>query len=178
MTNRPANPARVVPPTLEAEVVIEDERWRAHPESETAILSAVQALSATAPELVPATAALTIVLSDDARVAAMNGRFRQSPAPTNVLSFPAGPDATEPGAPTYLGDIILARETIEREAANLAISVVHHVQHLALHGVLHLIDYDHLTDADAAVMEALETRVLATLGIANPYLLPAGITQE
>ena len=109
------------------------------------------------------------MLSDDARVTALNSNFRQKPTPTNVLSFPADPSATEPGEPAYLGDVIIARETLEREALEHGIPLLHHLQHLTIHGVLHLLGYDHQTEHDATLMETLETRVLASLGVADPY---------
>jgi probable rRNA maturation factor len=109
----------------------------------------------------------TIALSSDERVRALNLAYRGQDKPTNVLSFPSGdPDDG------YLGDIILAQETVAREAAAQAIPPSHHLQHLVLHGLLHLLGYDHETDAEAAVMEGLETEILATLGIADPYAEP------
>ena len=130
---------------------------------------AVAALLICQPELVRNPAAVTIVLTDDTRVTALNADFRASPQPTNVLSFPADQSATEPGSPPYLGDIIIARETVEREAGDEGIPVAHHLQHLTIHGLLHLLGYDHQSDSEAELMEAVETRVLNTLGIADPY---------
>lgn len=107
------------------------------------------------------TGELSIVLSDDAQVRALNRDYRNKDKPTNVLSFPQ-PDP-------MLGDIILARETVLREAAGKSISVEHHLTHLVIHGWLHLQGFDHQTDAEAADMEALEIAALRTLGIDNPY---------
>lgn len=165
----PPEPSSAAIRTLDAEVAIEDDRWCVHQNIEQSVLAAVVALRDIKPAVAPAAAAATIVLSDDARVAALNGNFRQKPVPTNVLSFPADPAATEPGSAPYLGDIIVAREIVEREARAQSISVAHHVQHLTIHGLLHLLGYDHQTDADAELMETIETRVLATLGVADPY---------
>jgi len=116
------------------------------------------------------------VLSDDARVLALNATFRHKPSATNVLSFPADPGATEPGAPAYLGDVIIARETVEQEARAADIPLQHHLQHLAIHGVLHLLGYDHHTDPTADTMESIETQVLATLGVADPYASDTAIS--
>ncbi|MBL8882270.1 MAG: rRNA maturation RNase YbeY [Hyphomicrobium sp.] len=126
-------------------------------------------LQVTAEEDVPAKpASVTIVLSNDQNVSALNGQFRGKPKPTNVLSFPAGAGA-EPG---NLGDIVIACETLLREAADEDISHEHHFQHLLVHGILHLMGFDHGTDAEAERMEALEIRILARLGIVNPYTAP------
>lgn len=126
-------------------------------------------LQVTAEEDVPAKpASVTIVLSNDQNVSALNGQFRGKPKPTNVLSFPAGTGA-EPG---NLGDIIIACETLLREARDEDIAPEHHFQHLVVHGILHLMGFDHETDAEADRMEALEIRILARLGIANPYTEP------
>jgi len=157
------------PPALDAEIAIEDDRWCDHPGIEAAAVAAVAGLVAENPAGLKSPSAATIVLSDDARVEALNTQFRHKATPTNVLSFPAGSGASIPGEPTYLGDVIIARETVEGEAADQGIPLIHHVQHLVIHGVLHLLGYDHLSDTDASVMEALETRILTTLGIPDPY---------
>ena len=179
------NPVRTAVPsieaaTLDADVVIEDDRWSTSPEIAAAVQSAVAALMAARPSGLPSAASATIVLACDAVLASLNGRYRDKSTPTNVLSFPAGPGATDPGAPHhYLGDVVIAHETVAREAVETGIPFVHHVQHLAIHGLLHLMDYDHIIDADATEMEAMETRVLATLGVADPYLLsPADPAQK
>lgn len=112
-----------------------------------------------------------LMLSTDARVRILNLQYRGLDKPTNVLSFPsaAPPPRTRTAEPHHLGDLILARETLVREAADLRISPSDHFRHLVLHGLLHLLGYDHETDEDAEEMEALETRILATLGVADPY---------
>jgi probable rRNA maturation factor len=156
-------------PTLDAEVVIEDDRWRALGDIGGVAKAAVAALVAARPTGLAGEMAATVLFGDDAQVAALNGTFRGKPQPTNVLSFPAPAEATEPGAPRYLGDVIIARETVLGEADAQQIPVLNHVQHLTIHGVLHLLGYDHQTDDEAAVMEALETRILADLGVADPY---------
>jgi probable rRNA maturation factor len=112
-----------------------------------------------------------VALSDDKAVQDLNARYRGKDKPTNVLSFPAV--ATQ-GAPQEeqraLGDIVLALETVEREAQEQQLRLAHHFQHLVVHGLLHLLGFDHETEADAAIMEGLEIEILAGLGIENPYI--------
>jgi probable rRNA maturation factor len=120
---------------------------------------------AVAPGVLASSATVSIALSFDDEIAKLNAAFRGKSTPTNVLSFPAGP-----GSPTgFLGDIVLAAETIAREAKAQGVSFVDHTQHLVVHGLLHLLGYGHETDADAVRMEALETHILAGLGVADPY---------
>ena len=171
MTRPQPAPVLTAAPAHDVEVVIEDDRWRALGDVADAVDRAVVALLASGAEGIDKLASATVLLSDDAHVASLNTNFRGKPEPTNVLSFPAGPGAALPGETAYAGDVIIARETVEREAGTLGVPVLHHLQHLAVHGLLHLIGYDHITTADATVMETLETRVLATLGIADPYAL-------
>lgn len=149
------------PQRLTLDVVIEDDGWLRVGQIESWIANAVAALARERPDI---SGAAALALDIDAAVQRLNNDYRGFDKPTNVLSFPSG-DAT--GA--HLGDIIFARETIEREAADLGIPLIHHVQHLTLHGLLHLIGYDHESDADADAMEALETRLLAELGVPDPY---------
>lgn len=166
------HPVSVAARSLVAEIVVDGDGWCLIADCEGAVLAAVRALAAARPHRLIENATATIALSDDMRVAELNGTFRHKPGPTNVLSFPAGARAMPPGEPRYLGDVIIARETVLREAEDLGIPPVHHLQHLAIHGVLHLLGYDHITGADAATMEALEIPVLATLGVADPYVSP------
>jgi probable rRNA maturation factor len=119
-----------------------------------------------------------VVLADDALLRSLNRDYRGKDAPTNVLSFPfqalpAG-DSNGGGEPRQLGDVVLAAETVLSEAAEQGIAPVHHLQHLVVHGLLHLLGFDHDTDASADDMERLEAEILATLGIANPYALAEG----
>jgi len=114
-------------------------------------------------------AELSIVLGDDALVQALNRQWRGQDKPTNVLSFPVAPMTLPPGAPRLLGDVVLAFETLAAEAAAQGKPLAHHLRHLVVHGVLHLMGYDHEAAGEAARMEALEVAVLAGLGIPDPY---------
>lgn len=121
-------------------------------------------------------AELCIVLADDALVAKLNKAYRGKEGPTNVLSFPAAempdtgaPEAVFAGVSPLLGDVVLARETIAREAVDQNKKFADHLSHLTVHGVLHLLGHDHLEDADADEMEALERDILEDLGVADPY---------
>jgi probable rRNA maturation factor len=106
---------------------------------------------------------LTIALADDKRVRVLNARDRKKNKPTNVLSYPSGEGVS-------LGDVVLARQTVWREAKSQGKTPADHVAHLVVHGTLHLMGYDHETsDADAERMEARERLILARLGIADPY---------
>jgi probable rRNA maturation factor len=109
---------------------------------------------------------VSLCLADDAALRALNLSWRGIDKPTNVLSFPAAPG--RPGDAT-LGDIALAYETLAREAEDLGVSLADHYRHLLVHGFLHLVGYDHEADAEAERMETLETRILAQLGVADPY---------
>ncbi|NUT00607.1 MAG: rRNA maturation RNase YbeY [Sphingomonas sp.] len=117
---------------------------------------------------------ISVRLTSDDDVRALNAEWRGKDKPTNVLSFPlAGPTELEQangaGPELMLGDIVLARGVCELEAAEKAVPVEQHASHLVVHGILHLLGYDHLGDEDAADMEAREVRALARLGIADPY---------
>lgn len=113
---------------------------------------------------------VSFMLTDDKGMRKLNRTYRGKDKPTNVLSF-AALDGAKPkaGAPWLLGDIVLASGVIAREAKQQAKKLDHHLSHMAVHGVLHLLGYDHEDDADAEIMEALEIAALAGMGIANPY---------
>jgi probable rRNA maturation factor len=112
---------------------------------------------------------LTILLTNDLAVRALNARFREQDKPTNVLSFPALPNPEQ-----HLGDVALAYVTCAREAADQGKPLADHLQHLVAHGVLHLLGYDHMTDPEAQEMEGLERVVLASLGVSDPYAAGEG----
>jgi probable rRNA maturation factor len=119
----------------------------------------------------PPEAVIDITLSDDAAQQALNRTWRGKDSSTNVLAFPAAdPSVPVPaGAPLLLGDVVLAYETVRREAAEQQKPLADHLRHLVVHGVLHLLGYDHAEAADAAAMEAREIAILAELGVPNPY---------
>jgi probable rRNA maturation factor len=110
----------------------------------------------------------SVMLTDDAHIREINRTWRGRDKPTNVLSFPA---PEQPGAtgPRHLGDIALAYETLMRESEEESKEPAHHFAHLIVHGVLHLLGYDHEVEAEAEIMEGLEVKALASLGIADPY---------
>lgn len=150
------------------ETVRDSELWDDVPNAEDLVAAAAAAVFAEADLLARPDAEMAVTLSDDARVAALNAEWRGKAGPTNVLTFPAvEPDETAE-AP-MLGDVILAYETVAREAIEQGKPLADHLSHLVLHGVLHLFGRDHLDDAEAEAMEAIETRALARLGIADPY---------
>lgn len=112
---------------------------------------------------------LSVVFTDDAAIQALNAEWRGKDKPTNVLSFPAFPPAKDGPLPPMLGDIVLAAETVAREAAEEKKPIENHVSHLVIHGLLHLLGYDHETDVEAEEMEAVERAALARLAIPDPY---------
>ncbi|HEX5998556.1 MAG TPA: rRNA maturation RNase YbeY [Hyphomicrobiaceae bacterium] len=150
------------PGRLSINIVEEAGDWSALEAPETAIRAAAAAL-ASHPQFdrAPGSEAC-VVLGDDNLLRTLNREYRGKDAPTNVLSFPFDD-------PRQLGDIVLAVETLRREADAQGIAPVHHLQHLVVHGLLHLSGFDHETDAEAEVMEGLEVEILASLGIPDPY---------
>ena len=150
------------------DVEIEDPSWSAAlPEAEALVLAAAEATLASEGAVGEG---VTLLLTDDETIRDLNQRFRAQDKPTNVLSFPA-PQNPE----RFLGDIALAYGVCAREAQEQGKPLANHLQHLVAHGVLHLLGYDHESDAQADEMEGLERAVLAGLGIPDPYLAgPAG----
>jgi probable rRNA maturation factor len=114
---------------------------------------------------------LGITLADAANQRQLNRNYRGLDAPTNVLAFPVWEPGTRlpPGAPVLLGDVVLALEIVTQEAAEQKKPLADHLVHLTVHGVLHLLGYDHLTQPEAATMESLERSILAELGVPDPY---------
>jgi probable rRNA maturation factor len=150
---------------LEVAVARHDEAWPEdlEPLAERAILAAMRIVK---PKITGA-AEISVVFTSDAEQQVLNRDYRGIDKPTNVLSFPQ----IEPHAPVsgLLGDIVLARETVEREASEEGKSLADHVSHLLVHGFLHVLGYDHIAEDEALQMEGLETEILATLGMADPY---------
>ena len=132
-----------------------------------ALLDGIAATGFTSPTRVE----LAITLTDDAQQLQLNRRYRGQDVSTNVLAFRAWEPGMHaaPGAPLLLGDVVLAFETVAREADEQVKPFCDHVRHLIVHGVLHLLGCDHLGEADAIIMERLETSILAKLGVPNPY---------
>jgi len=147
-------------------ILIEAPEWNDVPEVEDEIRRAAECALAAEGQT---DSEVNILLSDDASVRALNSQFRHIDKPTNVLSFPA---AEGPGKGNALGDIILGYETVAREAKEQNKVFLHHAQHLTMHGVLHLLGFDHEREGEAAEMEALETKLCSSLGIADPYKDP------
>ncbi len=160
------------PRRLTVDIVLDDVGWSVFPDVEAVVTVAADAVAACS-DLKLGRSGATIALSSDADVATLNATYRGKPKPTNVLSFPSSPLPRGVRGPQrrFLGDIIIARETVLAEAADQNILPVNHLQHLVVHGLLHLLGYDHENDGDAHVMETLETRILADLGIPDPYSL-------
>ena len=113
-------------------------------------------------------AEVSVALADDATMRTLNLKYRGKDMPTNVLAFPAE-DSGAAGRARLLGDVVLAFETVQREAAERSRPLADHVSHLVVHGMLHLLGRDHETDVQAAAMEALEIAILNGLGVTNPY---------
>jgi probable rRNA maturation factor len=152
---------------LTPDIEIEDAAWtEALADAEALVLAAAEATLASEGAV---SEGVTLLLTDDATIRDLNRRFRQQDKPTNVLSFPA---PTNPER--FLGDIALAYGVCAREAAEQGKPLAHHLQHLVAHGVLHLLGYDHMSDAEAFEMEGLERAVLAGLGIPDPYAAGEG----
>ena len=157
----------------ETDILVTAECWQNEADAEATIHRAIEAAAA----LVDADtfdAELAIMLTDDNGIRTLNRNWRGIDKPTNVLSFPAlqptGP-RDDDDAPRMLGDIAIAYETTRAEADAQHKLFGHHLSHLAVHGFLHLIGYDHEKDGEAEVMEELERKILAQLGIPDPYAI-------
>lgn len=163
--------------SIEIDIRIASSAWRAAlPNAAAAVRrAATAALKAELPAQkkgAPKTG-LSILLTDDAEMRKLNAGWRAKDKPTNVLSFPAE-NAVDPARPpAYLGDVALGLATCKREAREQRKTLADHVAHLTVHGVLHLLGYDHMDDEQAEAMEPLETEILAGMGIADPYRMAA-----
>ncbi|MEO0501913.1 MAG: rRNA maturation RNase YbeY [Pseudomonadota bacterium] len=159
------------------DILIEDDRWAG---AGLATL-AKAALYAVLDDQRLEQAGISLLACDDARIATLNAQFREKPTPTNVLSWPEDdlgadqdggaphPPQPDPDGTLSLGDIAIAYDTCAREAAEQGKPLENHVTHLLVHGTLHLLGYDHLRPRDAALMEALEVKILGKMGIPDPY---------
>jgi probable rRNA maturation factor len=164
------------------DIVIEAVAW----DEDALTPLAVRAVGATLRhiDLDPEACEVTLLACDDSRIADLNADFRGKPKPTNVLSWPAQPlappaEGKAPPQPTQgfdgmieLGDIALSHETCTREAAESGRPFAAHLTHLIVHGTLHLLGYNHITDGDAALMEKIEVEILGNLGLDDPYTVP------
>jgi probable rRNA maturation factor len=151
-------------PAPDIAIQVQSPLWDAEP----AAAETVRAAIAAAAVLVPAQGEVSVLLADDAALRELNRTWRKADKPTNVLSFPAA--KAQSG---LLGDIAIAFETVGREAAAEHKAFLHHLAHLAVHGFLHLMGYDHETDSQADAMEGIERAALARLDIADPYTVHA-----
>jgi len=150
------------------DIRIQSRRWREVEDLKPRIGAAITAAVALAPVKPAPGAELNLLLTDDRRIRIVNRDWRGFDKATNVLSFPAAPPERI-GTSPVIGDIVLAYETLVREAQAEDKAFGDHLSHLVVHGLLHLLGEDHDSDAQAQRMEALETAALARLGIADPY---------
>lgn len=151
---------------LEVDVVRHGEAWVTAEVTDAMLEGAARSAFLAAPPPKQGTYAVTIVLTDDEEMQELNRTWRGKDAPTNVLSFPLEEEVSEPG---LLGDVVLAYETTLKEAREANLALADHVSHLVVHGVLHLVGFDHEEDEEAERMENLERTALASIGIADPY---------
>lgn len=166
---------------MELDVLVEDTRWDVLDLEKQAQAAAFATLDHLGVD--KSICEVSVLACDDARIAVLNGDFRDKPTPTNVLSWPAidraageagdVPVRVETGldGTIALGDIALAFETCAREALEMEISFQDHVTHLLVHGTLHLLGYDHIRDPDATLMQGIETEILGKMGLNDPYSL-------
>jgi probable rRNA maturation factor len=150
---------------LSIDILVEDERWRDAMKLEEVTRRATDAVMTVAEPDCALDAEVSFLFCDDARIRELNAAWRAKDSPTNVLSFPA------PQTPGWsvLGDVALAYDTIWREATDENKTIEQHATHLIVHGVLHLIGYDHENDVDATEMELLESEILVSLGVPDPW---------
>ena len=161
---RPTPGRRASPPQIDIQT--RSPLWNAQPLAEKTVRDAIAAAAST---LSTADSEVSIVLTDDSAMAVLNRDWRGIDKPTNVLSFPAsGHKGSENSH--FLGDIVIAYETLARECDDENRTFVHHLAHLAVHGFLHLVGYDHETDAQAEEMEGLESRIMTRMNMPDPYV--------
>jgi probable rRNA maturation factor len=164
---------------VDVTIQLQSLRWKTllRPYCKTVRLACHAAIESSKIAAIPCQWEMAVVLADDAFIRGLNKTYRGHDKPTNVLSFPSvehmerNAKRVSKGANSFeLGDVVLALETVEREAQQQNKSFKHHALHLLVHGTLHLLGYDHELDKDATKMEKLEVEVLKKLGLSNPYL--------
>jgi len=157
------------PPAMLIDITTEFDGWSTAPDLENLIKTAARAAVLAKAEEFTTRAELSILLTSDAAVAKLNSQYRGLNKATNVLSF-CGESATGPESRSFLlGDVVLAYQTIAAEAQQQRIGFSAHVSHLVVHGVLHLLSYDHENDTSAHIMELAEIKILEGIGVENPY---------
>jgi probable rRNA maturation factor len=160
------------PPDSAIDVLVEASAWQNLPDAESIIRRAIAVAASEEATSGHSGGEISVLLCDDATIAGLNSRWRGEGRPTNVLSFPAPVVPASPGGETGLaplGDIAIAYETVAREAERDGKPVADHLAHLAVHGFLHLLGYDHHMEAEAERMERLERDILARIGVSDPY---------
>jgi probable rRNA maturation factor len=150
------------------DLTVEAGEWEKLGDLEALAQRAADAAISVAPDVDGGELAVAVLLTDDAAMREINKDWRDQDKPTNVLSFPAAPHPGMPG-PRHIGDVVLAWETTQREAADEGKSIEAHASHLIVHGVLHCLGYDHETDEQAGEMEGLEVSALKGIGYDDPY---------
>jgi len=155
--------AAVANTQFEVDIVANCELWRGYEDGLSQALAAAATREGVG-------GVVSLLLGDDVGIAALNKQFRGKDGPTNVLSFPPAQATDEfPAAEGFLGDIVVAAETVAAEAQFQGKSFANHAAHLVVHGFLHLLGYDHMEEAEMAVMEAKERAILMSIGIDDPY---------
>ncbi len=164
---------------MDLDILVEDDRWTSCELEALAGRAVAETLAFL--EVDGEAVEVSLLACDDARIVVLNGEFREKPQPTNVLSWPAEdlsadaagdhpkPAKAGPDGVIALGDIAIAYDTCAREAAEMGKPIETHVTHLIVHGVLHLLGFDHIDDADAALMQGFETKILGKMGLDDPY---------
>jgi probable rRNA maturation factor len=171
MTARKGRPGKRAAgrPPIAIDIIVEAGDWPDEAQLSSLAGRAVEAILGEIGGGPGAASELSLVFTDDAHIRTLNSGWRGKDKPTNVLSFPAFPTRRGEALPPMLGDVVLAAETVAAEAAGEGKPLADHIAHLIVHGVLHLIGYDHETDAEAEDMEQAERRILAGLAIPDPY---------
>ena len=154
---------------LSCDVLVEEARWLERLDPEAVALAAAEKMVELVRPILHPQAEISVMFSNDDQVEQLNAQWRGKSSPTNVLSFP-GIAGKNLNASPLLGDIVLAYETIDREAREEGKLFSDHTAHLVVHGLLHLVGYDHENESDAKKMETLESRIMSSLGYPDPWL--------